>query len=261
MSLKNFLPLRREVMEHWIYKDSDYFKVWVDMLFRARFSEEPKKDIYEGSLYTINQGEFLYSRPKWSLRLNIKDHKLKKLIKMLTDEEMIVKVGRVGKSGATIYSIKNYKKYNNYTTETPALTVDTTSLESDSGQPKANQTPAKDQRKTSQTPLKNNVNKEKNEYIVFFEECWKEYPSKKGKGQISDTKKKEVYKLGDEFKRCLTRYKKYVESENWLKYQNGSTFFNSGYVDYLDANYKQEQSDTNKLNLMDLSQYEVNYAE
>jgi len=105
--------------------------------------------------------------------------------------------------------------------------------------------PTKQSTKTQQrgnkevTPKEERKN-DKNEYIVFFEECWKGYPSKKGKGQISDSKKKEVYKLGDEFKRCLDRYKKYVESEQWLKYQNGSTFFNSGYVDYLDSNYKQE---------------------
>ncbi len=148
-------------MDHWIYKDSDYFKVWVEMLFRARYSDEPKKDIYNGSLYTINQGEFLFSRPKWSLRLNVKDHKLKKLIKLLTDEGMIGKVGRVGKSGATIYLIKNYKKYNNYTTETPALPVGTTGFESDSRQPKTNERPTKDQPKTSETPLKKNVNKER----------------------------------------------------------------------------------------------------
>lgn len=161
MSLKNFLPLRREVMDHWIYKDNDYFKVWVEMLFRARFLEEPKKDMYEGSLYTINQGEFLFSRPKWSLRLNVKDHKLRKLIKLLTEEEMIEKKGRVGKSGATIYLIKNYNKYNNCANETPALTVENTEFEQDSDQPNANQMPTICQRNANETPLKKNVKNEK----------------------------------------------------------------------------------------------------
>ena len=168
MSLKNFLPLRREVMEHWVYKDNDYFKVWVEMLFRARFSEEPKKDIYEGSLYTINQGEFLFSRPKWCLRLNVKDHKLKKLITLLIKEEMITKVGRVGKSGATIYFINNYQKYNNYATQTPALTVGITDLEGDSRQPKANDKTAKHQRKDNDTPLKNKVKSEKKERMKEY---------------------------------------------------------------------------------------------
>ena len=161
MSLKNFLPLRREVREHWVYQDNDYFKVWTEMLFAARFSKQPKKDIYEGSLYTINYGEFLFSRPKWSDKLNIKDHKLKKLLTLLISEEMIDKVGRVGKSGATIYLIKNYDKYNNLDSETPALSVGITSVEGNTRQPKTNDTPTKVQPNTNETPLKKNVKNEK----------------------------------------------------------------------------------------------------
>ena len=46
----------------------------------------------------------------------------------------------------------------------------------------------------------NNKGKEskvnKDIYSAFFEEAWSLYPSKKGKGKISDTKKIEFYKLG-----------------------------------------------------------------
>lgn len=80
-----------------------------------------------------------------------------------------------------------------------------------------------------------------------FESLWNLYPNKKGKGQVSLAKKKEIYKLGEgEFERCISRYIKYVEQERKkgfveLKYQNGSTFFNSGYVDYLDCNYENKE--------------------
>lgn len=85
-----------------------------------------------------------------------------------------------------------------------------------------------------------------NIYNAFFEEMWSLYPNKKGKGQVSDTKKKEVYEVGEEFKRCISRYEKYVKEERKkgftdLKYQNGSTFFNSGYIDYLDENVKEKE--------------------
>lgn len=88
--------------------------------------------------------------------------------------------------------------------------------------------------------------KRKEEHSTFFEEVWSLYPNKVGKGKISDTKKEEIYKLGDEFKRCISRYIAYVEARRKddfpeLKYQNGSTFFNSGYVDYLDKNYKDDE--------------------
>ena len=86
-----------------------------------------------------------------------------------------------------------------------------------------------------------------NIYNAFFEETWSLYPNKKGKGTISNTKKKEIYELGEEFKRCISRYEDYVKEERKkgfkdLKYQNGSTFFNNGYVDYLDENVKESSN-------------------
>ena len=72
----------------------------------------------------------------------------------------------------------------------------------------------------------------------FFEQIWLLYPCKKGKGQVSDSKKKTLFNIGlEEMTRAIERYKDDLAKEDWRKPQNGSTFFNSGYVDYLDANY------------------------
>lgn len=74
--------------------------------------------------------------------------------------------------------------------------------------------------------------------LTLFEQLWQMYPVKKGKGQVSDTAKMRLLKVGyDEMSRAIERYKQYVSSVDYLSYQNGSTFFNSGYIDYLDANY------------------------
>ena len=95
---------------------------------------------------------------------------------------------------------------------------------------------------------KKNIDKETNktssaEIENFFDECWEMYPSKLGKGSIKDKAKKETYKLGEEFKRCIKRYIEFVEQKRKkdfkdLKWKNGSTFWNSGYIDFLDENYK-----------------------
>lgn len=97
---------------------------------------------------------------------------------------------------------------------------------------------------------KANRKKEVNE---LFEQLWKAYPSKKGKAQVSDTAKARLLKIGyDEMMRAIDRYTYDLEKDSdWRKPQNGSTFFNSGYVDYLDANYKsvedaQKESDYEK---------------
>lgn len=221
MSLKNFLPLRREVTEHWIYKDSDYFKVWVDMLFKARFSEEPKKDIYEGSLYTINQSEFLFSRNTWSSRLNINPNKLYKLINLLIQEQMIEKVGKVGKSGATIYSIVNYQKYNNFNSEATTLIVDNTEFEDNSQQRNNSQATAFQQPSNSQATLKKNVKTDKSVKGDLYVSVFDHYINSelvKHKSLTADMKKaidlamKELSLDKDYLNRIIDRHSEKVKS-------------------------------------------------
>ncbi len=82
-------------------------------------------------------------------------------------------------------------------------------------------------------------------YEEFFNECWSMYPNKKGKGKITRAKKINAYKLGDEFKRCIQRYLKELKDKQVDKQfiQHGSTFWTSGYVDYLDENTEKPKND------------------
>lgn len=75
------------------------------------------------------------------------------------------------------------------------------------------------------------------------EVLWDLYPVKVGKGKVINKITKLIDNHGvEQLKNCVDRYKQYVEKQRRegfkdLKYQNGSTFFNSGYIDYLDENY------------------------
>lgn len=93
---------------------------------------------------------------------------------------------------------------------------------------------------------------------ALFEKLWKEYPNKKGKGQVSDTAKKRLLDVGEEeMLRAIERYKKHLKAnEDWLRPQNGSTFFNSGYVDYLDANYEEAATKPVKASKDKFTQFE-----
>ena len=82
----------------------------------------------------------------------------------------------------------------------------------------------------------------KTEIDRFFDSLWSLYPVKKGKGQISEAKKKALYEIGEaEMHRAVHRYLTELKKDAWRKPQNGSTFFNSGYVDYLDANFEPQE--------------------
>ena len=73
---------------------------------------------------------------------------------------------------------------------------------------------------------------------AFFETVWAIYPVKKGKAQVSESKRKALFEIGlDKLRKAIERYLEELKKDPWRKPQNGSTFFNSGYVDYLDENF------------------------
>lgn len=85
-----------------------------------------------------------------------------------------------------------------------------------------------------------NTDKEAEE---LFEALWKKYPVKRGKGSVKISTKRKLLSYGyEQMVRCIDRYVseiKKLEKERF--FQNGSTFFNSGYIDFLDENYVERQ--------------------
>ena len=74
---------------------------------------------------------------------------------------------------------------------------------------------------------------------AFFEKVWKEYPSKKGKSQISKTTQHKLSKVGEaELLKAISNYKSELEANQWKQPMNGSTFFNGRYQDYLPENFE-----------------------
>ncbi|OPD28849.1 hypothetical protein AL713_17695, partial [Clostridium botulinum] len=64
--------------------------------------------------------------------------------------------------------------------------------------------------------------------------------NKKGKA-----KPKLINQYGyEQIERCVKRYAKERQEEDKKYIQHGSTFFNGGYMDYLDSNYKETKENT-----------------
>lgn len=88
------------------------------------------------------------------------------------------------------------------------------------------------------TDRNNNVHSCSESLEEFFERAWQYYPNKRGKGQVSEESKERLMSHGwDNVKRAIDRYLEDLKKDEWRNAQNGSTFFNSGYIDYLDENY------------------------
>lgn len=74
----------------------------------------------------------------------------------------------------------------------------------------------------------------------LFEYLWTLYPKKRGKGSVSDTQKKKLLKVGkDDMEQAIRNYLEEINNRGTdMKFvKNGSSFFNSGYIDYLPENY------------------------
>lgn len=108
--MDGWIKLHREIIDHWIYKDAEYLKVWIEMLIRARYWDESSMELVGDQLIEVGRGEFIFGRPKWSQRLGISEQRLKTLIQKMLKDSMIELVQKYPRF--TLYRIKNYEKFN-----------------------------------------------------------------------------------------------------------------------------------------------------
>lgn len=182
----------------------------------------------------IKAGQFVSSITRISAETGLTESQVRTALKKLKDTGYI---STKSTNKYTIYTVSGYQTYidcgQQATTEKISEVAEIPKTEEKESKP------IKKQEETSQKSEKSKENSKK-EINECFERLWKQYPNKKGKGQVSDAKKKRLWKIGEEhIQRALKRYLDGLEKDaSWRKPQNGSTFFNSGYVDYLDENYE-----------------------
>jgi phage replication O-like protein O len=134
---------------------------------------------------------------------------------------------------------KNYDEWGSRTTVPQVNHSSTVEPEQDTPVELQFTTPVEPQFHQDKQELKQDI--KQRDIDAFFEKAWGMYPRKEGKGSVSITQKKKLFVLGDEFIRCIERYAKSRIGEEPKFTKQGSTFFNSGYIDYLDKNFNQQQ--------------------
>lgn len=219
-----WIKLHRKILDCFIWQDKPFDKAraWIDLLLLAVHSE--KKMLIDGDVTVINRGSFFTSRIKLADRWGWSVKKVDSYLNLLEKEEMIATVRTAKGTAITIVNYENYQLDG----ATEDITKDTAEVTAEDIQNKNDK---------NIKNVKNNMCKK--EAQELFEKLWQIYPVKKGKGQVSIAAKQRLLKVGyDEMARAIDRYKSELEKDSsWRKPQNGSTFFNSGYVDYLDTNY------------------------
>ena len=104
--MSTWIKLNREISKHWIFKDEWKFKCWIDLLMLANYAEN-KVDI-KGVLLTCKRGELLYSLDSLSSRWNTNKSKVRRFLKLLESDSMIV---LKSEQVTTRITICNYESY------------------------------------------------------------------------------------------------------------------------------------------------------
>lgn len=228
-----YIKLYRSLIRCPIFDDERLLKIWIWCLLKANHTE---RDVLVGNTTVhVESGQFVYGRIKAAEKLKIPESTLYRKLKVLKNEHMIeLKVNNKW----TVVSIVNWVLFQ----DSEQINEHQNSKKRTSNEHQMNTNKNDKECKESN---KNNVQSA----IELFESLWKQYPNKKGKGQVSESKKKVLLSVGyEEMSRAIERYVNELKKESWRKPQNGSTFFNSGYVDYLDKNFEPSKATPQKKN-------------
>lgn len=217
-----FVQLHRELMEKpiWTGSTPEQKVILITLLMMANFKE--KQWEWEGKKFIAKPGQFVTSL-----------------------EKIVEKCGK----GITTQNVRSalvrFEKLEFLTNESTKTGRLVTIVNWHLYQSKKENQQSDQQRPNKEVTTIEKGNKEKNKNTVhieeFFESCWLMYPNKKGKAQISNKKKQEAFDLGEQFKKCIENYKQYLSKNTWLHCQNGSTFWNGGYIDYLTTKPKENK--------------------
>lgn len=216
----NYIKIDRKILKWEWWSDINTFRVFVFMLISAYWKDGQYKGI------KIPRGSFPSSISELSKETNLTDNEVRTALKHLKSTGEITSKST---NKFTVFTIKNYDLYQTINEQ--------------------NNKQITNKSQAINKLLTNNILKEddkiKNErksngdLEEFFESIWTLYPVKRGKGSVSKTQKKNLQDIGyEQIKRCIERYVSEMENLHRDKkyWKNGSTFFNSGYVDYLDCN-------------------------
>ena len=241
---QGFIKLHRKLQDCWIWKIKEPFdkrSAWIDLLLEVNHTDT--KMMFNGELIEIKRGQTMTSIRKLAEKWCWSYDKTTRYLKLLESDGMIRKESD---NFRTLITVENYEVYqyvpNTNRTPVSELISEQTSEQSSEQTEHAQVTNKNDKNDKND----NNNSLCKKDAQSLFEELWKLYPVKRGKGQVSDAAKMRLLKIGkDEMIRAIDRYKSYVAKKKNLSYQNGSTFFNSGYVDYIDKNYTPSDEEPN----------------
>ena len=83
-----WISLYRSIKEHWVWKDANNLKIWIDFLMRANHRQN--KIIIDSELIDIFRGTFITSLKKLAKEYGVSISKIRHLLNLLEKDSMII---------------------------------------------------------------------------------------------------------------------------------------------------------------------------
>ena len=239
MEDNTYIKISRKLLDWEWYTDTNTKALFLHMLLKANW----KDGRFQGE--EVPRGSFVSSLQKLSGEASLSMQEVRTALSHLKVTGEITSKPHAKYSTFTVEKYDQYQGSNKQLTDSQqASNKEVTGSQQGSNTQVTNSQQAVNKQLTTIEEKKEK--KESNKTILcntaveeLFELLWKLYPSKKGKGKVSMAARQRLFKVGyEEMVRAIGRYKQEWEKDSsWKQMQNGSTFFTSGYVDYLDTEW------------------------
>jgi hypothetical protein len=229
--MSGWICLHKDIQDHWIYKDPEKLRCWIDMLLIANF--EDSKFLIKGQLIECKRGQLAYSQETLGDRWKWTRGKVRNFLNLLEKDSMIsLKSNHL----TTIITICNYSKFQDIQpTKQPADNQLTTSSETADNQltDTYNNITTKQLNKEEIVKTKTSVSVPYEKIVSIYQET---LPSNPGVAKITDKRKNQIKKLWveDPGVNSLEDWQGYfsmVKESKFLTGQNGRKWFAS--LDFL----------------------------
>jgi len=217
-----FIRIEKKILNWEWWSDINTFRLFFYLLCIANWTDGTFQGV------TIKRGQRAVSLDSLSTGTGLSIRQTRTALKHLQSTGEVT-VKRHAKF--SVITINNYDKYQS---------SDTVSDNEMTGNRQAKRQ-ANDTQSDSETTTIERIKEIKNKNISFeqkadelFEELWAMYPRKKGKDKVSKKSKRAILDIGhDRMVECIENFLTETKNreEQYLPY--GSSFFNSGYKDYL----------------------------
>ena len=224
--MQGWVKLHRCLKNKAIFDNEKLLKVHVWCLLKA--THKPHIDLVGRQKVQVEPGQFVTGRFKAATELSMAPSTAWEYLKLLEDNKTI---NIKSNNKYSVVTIVNWGLYQSEDEKSDTKSDNTSDSKSTANQ-----------QQIDTYKNEKNVKNEKTLYAGEFEELWESYPNRKGKAvaQKKFVKLREKFSL-EELTRTVERYAKEVSGKDKQYMKYGSTFFNGGFVDYLDKNYEQKQ--------------------